>query len=71
MFREEKCIIQKAERKDDYYDEHGIIDETKVVNAVKEIDEKLKTEKDKKKRTQLMFEQMLRGLYLTQVQGNI
>ena len=55
----------------DYYDEHGIMDETKVVNAVKEIDEKLKTEKDKKKRTQLMFEQMLRGLYLTQVQGNI
>jgi len=55
----------------DYYDEYGIIDETKVVNAVKEIDEKLKTEKDKKKRTQLMFEQMLRGLYLTQVQGNI
>ena len=55
----------------DYYDEHGIIDETKVVNAVKEIDEKLKKEKDKKERTQLMFEQMLRGLYLTQVQGNI
>lgn len=55
----------------DYYDEHGIIDETKVVNAVKEIDEKLKTEKDKGKRTQLMFEQMLRGLYLTQVQWNI
>jgi len=55
----------------DYYDEYGILDETKVVNAVKEIDEKLKTEKDKKKRTQLMFEQMLRGLYLTQVQGNI
>jgi hypothetical protein len=53
----------------DYYDEHGIIDNTKVVNAVKEIDEKLKTETDKSKRTQLMFEQMLRGLYLTQVQG--
>lgn len=52
----------------DYYDEHGIIDNTKVVNAVKEIDEKLKTETDKSKRTQLMFEQMLRGLYLTQVQ---
>ena len=50
----------------DYYDEHGILDETKVINAVKEIDEKLKTEKDKGKRTQLMFEQMLRGLYLTQ-----
>ncbi len=55
----------------DYYDEHGIIDEKKVVNAVKEIDEKLKTENDKGKRTQLMFEQMLRGLYLTQIQGNI
>lgn len=53
----------------DYYDEHGIIDENKVINAVKEIDEKLKTETDGKKRTQLMFEQMLRGLYLTQVQG--
>lgn len=53
----------------DYYDEHGILDSTKVVNAVKEIDEKLKTETDGKKRTQLMFEQMLRGLYLTQVQG--
>ena len=55
----------------DYYDEHGIIDEKKVVNAVKEIDEKLKTENDKGKRTRLMFEQMLRGLYLTQIQGNI
>ena len=53
----------------DYYDEHGIIDNTKVINAVKEIDEKLKTEKDKGKRTQLMFEQLLRGLYLSQV-GN-
>ena len=55
----------------DYYDEHGIIDEKKVVNAVKEIDEKLKTETDKGNRTRLMFEQMLRGLYLTQLQGNI
>ena len=53
----------------DYYDENGYLDERKVINAVKEIDEKLKTETDKKKRTQLMFEQMLRGLYLTQVQG--
>ena len=53
----------------DYYDEHGILDETKVVNAVKEIDKKLKTETNKSKKTQLMFEQMLRGLYLTQVQG--
>lgn len=52
----------------DYYDEHGILDKTKVINAVREIDEKLKTETDKKKRTQLMFEQMLRGLYLTQIQ---
>lgn len=53
----------------DYYDENGYLDERKVINAVKEIDEKLKTETDGKKRTQLMFEQMLRGLYLTQVQG--
>ena len=53
----------------DYYDENGYLDERKVINAVKDIDEKLKTETDGKKRTQLMFEQMLRGLYLTQVQG--
>lgn len=54
----------------DYYDEHGILDKKKVVNAVKEIDEKLKTEKDKGKRTQLMFEQLLRGLYLSQVSSD-
>lgn len=53
----------------DYYDEHGILDNAKVIKAVKEIDEKLKTETDKSKRTQLMFEQMLRGLYLTQIQN--
>ena len=53
----------------DYYDEHGIVDEKKVVNAIREIDEKRKNEKDKSKKTQLMFEQMLRGLYLTQIQG--
>ena len=52
----------------DYYDVNGILDEKKVINAVRDIDDKLKTETDKKKRTQLMFEQMLRGLYLTQVQ---
>ena len=52
----------------DYYNEKGLFDDKKIINAVKEIDEKLKTETDKKKRTQLMFEQMLRGLYLTQVQ---
>jgi hypothetical protein len=51
----------------DYYGENGLFDEKKVINAVKEIDEKLKTETDGKKRTQLMFEQMLRGLYLTQI----
>jgi len=53
----------------DYYDEHGIIDNDKVVKAVKDIDEKLKTETDKGKRTKLMFEQMLRGLYLTQYEN--
>ena len=50
----------------DYYDEYGIIDNIKVMNSEKEIDEKLKTETNKKERTKLMFEQMLRGLYLTQ-----
>ena len=53
----------------DYYDENGILDDKKVIKAVREIDEKLKTETDGKKRTQLMFEQMLRGLYLTQTSG--
>ena len=53
----------------DYYDEHGLIDNNKVIKAVKEIDEKLKTETDGKKRTKLMFEQMLRGLYLTQIEN--
>jgi len=52
----------------DYYDEHGIFDNAKVVSAVKEIDDKLREETDRGKRTQLMFEQMLRGLYLTQSQ---
>lgn len=53
----------------DYYDEHGIIDDKKVINAVRDIDEKRKTETDAKKRTQFMFEQMLRGLYLNQTVG--
>ena len=53
----------------DYYGENGVLDENKIISAVKEIDDKLKTETDKGKRTQLMFEQMLRGLYLSQV-GN-
>jgi len=53
----------------DYYDEHGIIDDKKVIKAVRDIDEKRKTETDGKKRTQFMFEQMLRGLYLNQTVG--
>ena len=50
----------------DYFDEYGLIDNSKVIKAVREIDEKLKTETDKGKRTQLLMEQMLRGLYLDQ-----
>lgn len=50
----------------DYYDENGILDNDKVIDAVIEIDDKRKIEMDKGKRTKLMFEQMLRGLYLTQ-----
>lgn len=37
-----------------------------VIEKVKEIDEKLKEENDGKKRTKLMFEQLLRGLYINQ-----
>ena len=50
----------------DYYDEHGIIDEKKVIKAVKEIDDKIKTETNGEKRVKLMVEQLLRGLYLNQ-----
>ena len=50
----------------DYYDEHGIIDEKKVIKAVKEIDDKIKTEPNGEKRVKLMMEQLLRGLYLNQ-----
>ena len=35
-----------------------------TIKKVREIDEKLETEKDGKMRTKLMFEQLLRGLYL-------
>ena len=37
-----------------------------AIEKVKEIDEKLKEENDGKKRTKLMFEQLLRGLYINQ-----
>ena len=47
-----------------YYDKNGIIDSEKVVETIKEVNDKLKTETNKSKRTQLMFEQMLRGLYI-------
>ena len=50
----------------DYYDEHGIIDEKKVIKAVKEIDDKIKTETNGEERVKLMMEQLLRGLYLNQ-----
>ena len=50
----------------DYYDEHGIIDEKKVIKAVKEIDDKIKTETNGEKRVKLIMEQLLRGLYLNQ-----
>lgn len=35
-----------------------------AIQRVKEIDEKLKEESDGNMRTKLMFEQMLRGLYI-------
>lgn len=48
----------------DYYDEFGMIDNNKVIKSVREIDEKRRNEKDKSKQTQLLMEQLLRGLYL-------
>jgi len=37
-----------------------------TINRVMEIDEKLKETNDGKERTRLMFEQLLRGIYLNQ-----
>ena len=37
-----------------------------VIKKVKEINDKLNEEKDDKVRTKLMFEQLLRGLYINQ-----
>ena len=37
-----------------------------VIEKVKEINDKLNEEKDGKMRTKLMFEQLLRGLYINQ-----
>ena len=48
----------------DYYDKFGMIDNNKVIKSVREIDEKRRNEKDKSKQTQLLMEQLLRGLYL-------
>lgn len=52
----------------DYFDNYGVIDNNKVINAVIEVNEKLKKETDENKKTQLMMEQLLRGLYLDQNQ---
>ena len=40
-----------------------------AIKKVQEINEKLESESDGKMRTKLMFEQMLRGLYLTQYEN--
>lgn len=43
-----------------------IIDNSKVIQGIKEIDDKLHSGNvNGSERTKLMFEQMLRGLYLT------
>lgn len=43
-----------------------VIDNAKVIQGIKEIDDKLHSGNVKgSERTKLMFEQMLRGLYLT------
>jgi hypothetical protein len=37
-----------------------------TIKRIREIDDKIHKEKDGKARTRLMFEQMLRGLYINQ-----
>jgi hypothetical protein len=41
-------------------------DERNVIESIRKIDEQLKEESSEEKRTRLMYEQMLRGLRLTQ-----
>ena len=49
-----------------YNSESYITDNAKVIQGIKEIDDKLHSGKVKgSEKTKLMFEQMLRGLYLT------
>ena len=50
----------------DFYENDGRDKQKIVLESIKEIDEKLKKEKDGKERTKLMYEQLLRGLYLSQ-----
>lgn len=48
------------------YDENTINDQKKVIESVMEIDKKLHEDNlTGKERTKLMFEQMLRGLFLS------
>jgi len=55
-----------------YLDDHGIISQSLVIDSLKEMEDKIKEENakdkvDKEKLMRMMYEQMLRGIYL---QGN-
>lgn len=55
-----------------YLDDHGIFSQSLVIDSLKEMEDKIKEENakdkvDKEKLMRMMYEQMLRGIYL---QGN-
>lgn len=50
----------------DIYNDNGRGMENKVIDSIKEVNDKLNEERDGKERTRLMYEIMLRGLYLSQ-----
>lgn len=50
----------------DIYNDNGRSMENKVIDSIKEVNDKLNEERDGKERTRLMYEIMLRGLYLSQ-----
>lgn len=50
----------------DIYTNDGKGMENKVIESIKEVNDKLKDENNGKERTKLLYEMMLRGLYLSQ-----
>lgn len=55
-----------------YLDDHGVFSQSLVIDSLREMEDKIKEENakdkvDKEKLMRMMYEQMLRGIYL---QGN-